>query len=92
MLHEGFETVTDLLRHALPADDQALEDLARRLGYKSGKILQAFRSGDLTVPWDRAFALADALNIDRAEFFTLCLKQSLPEQLYDDFLSAFGRA
>jgi hypothetical protein len=92
MLHQGFETVTDLLRHTLPTNDQALEDLAHRLGYKSGKILQAFRSGDLKVPLDRAFELADAIGVDEAEFFRLCMKQFLPEPTYAQFLQAFGRA
>ena len=81
--------VQQMLTNTLPADDKGLEGVAACLG-TTPKLLNAFRSRDLKVPLDRAFAIADALKLDRAAFFAACLNQFLSESDMAKFMAAFG--
>jgi hypothetical protein len=82
--------VQDILSRTLPADDEALTELANRLETKA-LILKVYRSGDLRIPLDRSFMIADALGLDPADFFTACLSQFLGDEDIEKFLEAFGR-
>lgn len=84
-------SVQAILARALPSDSKALEELAERLD-TSVNLLKVFRSGDCRVPLDRAFKIADALELEPAGFFSACLSQFLDETNYQRFLEAFTGA
>jgi hypothetical protein len=90
MIDELIHTVQGILSRTLPNDDTALAELANRLE-TSTQILKVYQSGDLRVPLDRAFEIADVLELDRAQFFTSCLKQFLSDEAFALFLVEFGR-
>lgn len=89
MKHNIRHSAQAILAQALPSDDKALEELAGRLNTR-GNVLAVFRSGDYKVPLDRAFRIADAVNVDRAQFFTACLAQFMPEEDMQKFCEAFA--
>lgn len=68
------------------ADQQTLagvtdEVLASALGYESPKLIQMFKSGDMTVPITKVPALADALDIKPGDLMRRLLADTDPELL-----------
>lgn len=83
-----------ILRSALDQyvrrNKSSLRKLATTLGYKQSTVLSHMASGRVAIPIDRAAEFADHLDIARAVFLPIVLKQRHPDVLEAVKVSAEG--
>ena len=65
------------------------KEIAKMCGFKTPNIISMIKQGITKVPIEKIPALAKALGVDRAEFFTLVMKTYNPNE-YEVIVQTFG--
>jgi hypothetical protein len=95
MMNHKETAIAKCIRAALDKGDYDIQDVASRLGFRAPNMITAIAAGDIKLPLDKAFPLADILKEDRFEFFMMALEQHLDGRTMAEFREAikthFGR-